>query len=172
MRYTFIMEGMHQNLDSLWKEIALKIDSAISKAVPVDQYNTQSCTPENLAQATVVFKDLVSFDYALEVLYRTGVDREYLLETLKHENAHANKADQLGARHEDYKLVFLKDENGKIFFAPSAGIYIPEEDEGWSKEKQKEVLREVLEAPDIYGDSLSPGDERDLRNLDGILGNK
>jgi len=82
-------------------------------------------------------------------------------DTLSHENAHANKAEQLGATHIGYKFVLIK-EDGGFNVQPQANYYIPDE---WNKEKQNAVNIEITKAPEEYGNKMSHGDKRYLEDL-------
>lgn len=116
---------------------------------------------KRLDSSTLFLRTLPELAYALEAVKFPKETKE---DILAHENAHGNKADEVGAKHDGYKLVFIKDKNGKLIFAPAAQITIPKNDV-WAKERQAKTRIEITQAPEMHGNKLSEQDKEDLRRL-------
>lgn len=114
---------------------------------------------EKMNKATIEVATLTEAKRIMEIL---RFPSEELIDTLAHENAHGNKAEQLGAQHLGYKFVVIE-ANGGYAIQPQANIYIPDE---WDKKKQNTVLSQITNAPEEYGNTLSDGDRRDIADLD------
>ena len=94
-----------------------------------------------------------------------GFNGDSLIQTLSHENAHANKAIQLGADFNGYKFSITKDIDGGYLVMPAVVVSIPEE---WDRRKKKNVDIQVIRAPDEYGHEMSQADKNELRIKYGI----
>lgn len=114
---------------------------------------------EKMNAATIEVETLPEARRTMELL---GLNYDAIIDTLSHENAHGNKAEQLGADHIGYKFLLTREPGGRLGVHPQAYIYIPDE---WDKETQKAVLSEVTWAPEDYGNSLSDDDKKDLEQL-------
>ena len=101
---------------------------------------------------------LLEFKLFMENL---GMPKEDIQDFLAHENAHSNKAESLGAEHLGYKINLIRNGNGYIF-KPSSDIYIPDE---WSEEKINDTYKLIAQAPEEYGNRLSPDDIEILKKL-------
>ncbi|MFH1608426.1 MAG: hypothetical protein ABH951_00200 [Patescibacteria group bacterium] len=148
-------EEERNNLTKILEEYSTKADSLSERRLDI-----ALTWKKKIEKSTLTMQTLPELRYALEVM---KLSKEVIEDTLAHENAHGNKADELGARHLGYKLTFAKSKNGGICFFPMAELYIPEEDEGWTKEKQKRVDEEITRAPEIYGNELSDSDKEKLK---------
>lgn len=114
-----------------------------------DKMNNASIEVETLTEARRVMGIL-------------GFDAHSIVDTLSHENAHGNKAEELGAKHLGYKFVLIKSVNGGFIVQPQAMTYIPDE---WSKEKQNDTEAKILSAPEEYGNEMSESDRNYLKDL-------
>lgn len=114
---------------------------------------------KRMTEATIVVETLLEAKKVMEIL---GFSNDSLINTLSHENAHANKAEQLGAYHLGYKFCLIKTNNGDFLVQPQASIDIPRHLE---KEEQNKMLSEIIFAPDEYNNKLSEGDREDLEHL-------
>ena len=99
---------------------------------------------------------------ARRVMGILGFDPHSIIDTLSHENAHGNKAEELGAKHLGYKFVLIKSANGGFLVQPQAMTYIPDE---WDKEKQNDTEMKILQAPEEYGNEMSQSDKNYLEDL-------
>lgn len=130
---------------------------AKDNAIPVEDYNRDMDNQGLYEHAKIHVRTLPEFKMLLE---KIGMQGDSLIDSLEHENAHANKAEELGARHEGYQVLCLRYKNG-FGYIPQVSIYIPDR---WSLHKQKEVSGKIINAPEEYGNSLSPDDINDLKN--------
>jgi len=73
---------------------------------------------------------------------------------LAHENSHMNVAQQLAVPIDGYALVVSKDEQG-FHYLPFVAYEVPHH---WDRKKQIKAIMQIANAPDEYGNSLSPGD--------------
>ncbi|NTV44079.1 MAG: hypothetical protein HGA67_00070 [Candidatus Yonathbacteria bacterium] len=152
--------------EDIEKELQEKIASAKKHALTWDQYSETTKdehaeeVKEIVSQATVFVETLPEFRRALELL---SFDDTSLLDTLVHENAHGNKADELGAEHQGYKIILINNGDGRFAAQPQSYIYIPDE---WAQEKQDATLNEIYKAPEAQGNALSPDDKE---KLDGLI---
>jgi len=147
------------SLENIETKIKKKISSAKEYALNEEQYREAVEKGFDLTDATVFVDTLTEARIAMEIL---GFDEDSLVDTLSHENAHGNKAQQLGAKHDGYKFVLIRGNNGGFRVQPQARVYIPDE---WDKEKQNSVLLEIIKAPEEYGNSVSDHDKHDLEKL-------
>jgi hypothetical protein len=88
-------------------------------------------------------------------------DKEWQIKTLEHENAHANKAAELGVTDISYSLIAIKADN-EISLTPFTDSFLPPE---WNDEKKLEVSMKILKAPDEYGDKMSSYDNEKFEKL-------
>ena len=114
---------------------------------------------DQLNKATVFVETITEARRVMEIL---KFNTHSLLDTIAHENAHGNRAEQLGAKHLGYNFLIIKRNNGGLGVIPQASLYIPDE---WDKETQQAVLSEITWAPDDYGNEISESDKRDLKHL-------
>lgn len=101
----------------------------------------------------VLCNNLNDFKYALEYF---GVDDP--IDLLAHENAHANKAEQLGVDFEGYYLKIMKCSDGHYHADIGADIDISGKEFSWSKDRQKEADIDITRAPYEYGNKMSADD--------------
>jgi len=134
------------------------IKIAKDNAVSIEDYESGNYDESRLGVATIHLTDLVSFRLALEKL---KFPEDELMDTLEHENAHSNKAGEIGALEEGYKIIAIKTPGGYVY-QPQVNLYIPD---SWTIERQRQALKSIAQAPEEYGNSLSPDDEKDLKNL-------
>lgn len=105
-------------------------------------------------RASVQVETLVEYKFLLE---QVSQDRNWIIETLAHENAHANTGEKLGAIPEGYTVTFIKKSDGKIEHLPAAIVNTKNLD----PEKEKHVIVEIAKAPESYeggNNYLSDGD--------------
>ncbi len=83
--------------------------------------------------------------------------------TVYHENAHANKAQSIGAMHEGYSVLVSKSKKGNGFaYQPIAHTKVPDY---WPEHRQIEAKIKIGSAPEEYGNALSDGDEKMIEIL-------
>jgi len=114
-----------------------------------DKMNNASIEVETLTEARRVMGIL-------------GFDAHSIIDTLAHENAHGNKAEQLGANHHGYSFTLSETADGKFAVQPQAITSIPDE---WSTKKANEVDAQILQAPDEYGNKMSDSDKKKLEEI-------
>lgn len=148
-KYPNTFEQISRALDGLIKD-------AKTNAIPDGEYNREDDGNGKYEKAKIYVKTLPEFRLLLE---KIGMPYEKLIDSLQHENAHGNKADELGAVHDGYNLLCLK-YNGGYGYIPQVGINIPDE---WPQEKQDRILNEIYRAPEEFGNSMSPDDIEDLK---------
>ncbi len=157
LREKCISENDYSKLQNIFDEVEGNTD-----LLDEEDLGNAEDIKKTLEESTLTVKTLPELRYVLEQL---KIPNEAVEDTLAHENAHGNVTQKLGARHLGYKLLFMKNGEGKLSFIPQASLYIPEEDEGWSKEKQSIVNYQVIRAPADYGNELS---QSDIEKLKGI----
>jgi len=113
-------------------------------------------------EATVEAENLFEFRHAMEIL---GFKHETIIYALSHENAHGNKAEQLGATHIGYRFILVNTPEG-LGVQPQTSIYIPDE---LDEKVKNNTLVQIIKAPEEYGGEMSEGD---LRDLDYLNSNK
>jgi hypothetical protein len=91
-----------------------------------------------------------------------GLSNEQVQSVLAHENAHAIVAQTVGANHEGYTLLVLKDEDRFIY---TAWVNFTHPDSWLDEEGKVKDLIKVFAAPKTYGDSLSEADILKIRDL-------
>ena len=114
---------------------------------------------EKMNDATTRVETLPEARRVMEVL---GFNEADLIDTLAHENAHGNKAEQLGANHHGYSFTLSETADGKFAVQPQAITSIPDE---WSTKKANEVDAQILQAPDEYGNKMSDSDKKKLEEI-------
>lgn len=113
-------------------------------------------------KTTIKLDSLPEFSYALEKI--SNLPKKLVQEVVAHENAHINKAEELGAKDVGYVIGVFKHENGKIAIFPLAW-HIFNKEKGYSKEEIRQISIQISEAPKIYGEKLSPRDIAKINNL-------
>ena len=124
-----------------------------------DEVNYYHDFRQKMNDATVEVETLPEMRRVMGIL---GFDANSIVDIMSHENAHGNKAQQLGAQHLGYRFMIIKGDNGGIIVQPQASLYIPDE---WDAEKQKAVHLATLQAPDEYGNEMSESDKNYLKDL-------
>ena len=95
-----------------------------------------------------------------------GTSEEKIQDILAHENAHGNKADSLGikgVKHLGYELRIKKTNDG-YFLQPKVDIHYPIRYR-LLKKKFRQVRKDIISAPEEYGNKLSPNDIETLKKL-------
>lgn len=105
-----------------------------------------------LDKATIAAENLHEYKLILETI---GLSEEEIKDLLAHENAHANKAESLGAKHLSYKISIMVDRDNHYLYQPFSHLHIPEE---WSEEKVKDAWIKIAKAPEEYGNKMSSSD--------------
>lgn len=111
---------------------------------------------EKLESISLQVKTLPEFRF---VLSEIGKSEEEIQENLAHENAHANVAESLGARHETYIVYFLK--NGNVY---QTRVTLPD---SLTEDEVYNISKKAIEAPEEYGKAggLSDDDKDQLKRL-------
>lgn len=150
------------SVEDIDAKLEQKILFAKEHAVPSEFLNKNPFSEEDMdmvRKARISCGSLYELNTALQLL---GIKSEDVLDTVAHENAHANKAESMGANHHDYRILVSKI-NGEYAYRVSAGIELPDE---WEMDKKKEGLIAILKAPEEYGNELSPSDISLLNKLE------
>lgn len=150
----------NEELDSLGTEHEFLLKKIFDRTNSENDLVRKKEIEEELRKSTLFCKNLVEFRLALESL---NISEKDIQDLLQHENAHGNKASELGANHESYNLTFLIDQEGRESFRPQVGIFIPDE---WDKDRQKDVMKKIILAPEGQDNPLSAGDKRQLEQYD------
>ncbi len=114
---------------------------------------------EKLNESSIEVETLVELKRAMDLL---RVGSQSLVETIAHENAHGNKAEELGATHHGYHLLILKGNNGEFYSIPKAILSFPDE---WDINKKIAVKSKSLKAPEDYGREMSDDDKEEYKKL-------
>lgn len=112
---------------------------------------------DRLDQASVVVDTINEAKRVMELI---GFTDDSTIDTLEHENAHANKAMQLGANFGGYKFSIVRDIDGGYLITPMAITSIPDD---WSDKKREEVETQIIKAPEEYGNRMSEADKQELK---------
>lgn len=123
-----------------------------------------------LVDAGITAKTIPEFRALLEQI---GLKTKQIEKILAHENAHANKAEEIGGEKsfKGYNINFIKSPILKKLFIPfhptsySQPHAIIEPPEGLSTKERADFYKKVLEAPEKYGEELSPDDIKALNKL-------
>lgn len=115
---------------------------------------------KEILNSSVVAKDLTEFVEALRQIKEKYNQTDAWAKTiLAHENAHANVSEQTGHPYGEYFIIFIKDENNNIGIQP---VYFNKPDRSWGEVEILIKRIATTDAPRVYGEELSPGDEEDL----------
>ncbi|MEI8270081.1 MAG: hypothetical protein WCG45_01815, partial [bacterium] len=129
-------------------------------------------TAKKIEENSVVLNNLSEFRYALIILSKLGgwEDPENeIRNVLSHENAHMNKAEELGLKGICYEILPYKDEEDN-----SLGIFYTSNSENhptsWTLEKSIEVGIKINQAPEEYDSvfGMSDFDRKDAEKLDSV----
>ena len=154
----------HALSEKEYKEITeeeLKFYSIRSKRKPTDkEIENFRHFSERTKTATIFVETIPEARRVMEILQ---MNPHQITDTLAHENAHGNKADELGAKHLGYKFLLINRDDGSFIIKPRMSYRIPDE---WDMDKKNEMQRKITQAPKDYGNELSKGDEEHL-GLDG-----
>lgn len=88
-------------------------------------------------------------------------DKKNIDEYISHENAHANKTEELDAVFDGYEFILFKKRNVYFIKKINTNSIIPED---WDEKKKIETMIKILGAPEEYGGSLSK-DDINKRNI-------
>lgn len=93
-----------------------------------------------------------------QLLEDVGLETKEINEIMAHENAHANKAEELGGNFEGYALLFKKHPFLKYLIGKNISTEIitkvnPSED--WKIEQKKDFINKVMQAPHDSKNNLS-----------------
>lgn len=108
----------------------------------------------------VFVKTLIEFKILMNKL---GKNYYRVNSTVYHENAHANKAQSIGAIHEGYSVLVSKSKKGNGFaYQPLVHTDVPDY---WPEHRKIEAKIKIGSAPEEYGNALSDGDEKMIEIL-------
>ncbi len=159
--YAFSVD-LYKSLQDKIFQYSKKIDEEQLGEKMTNYYKSEIKKFEKIIEnSSAHFDTLFDFKIALESL---NIKKENVNDILAHENAHANKLEQLGGKHGGYEIIFLKTEKGFSIIPRNCSFY-PKE---WSEEKYIDVVKQVVKAPDEYGNSMSPDDIDKLNYLEGL----
>lgn len=115
---------------------------------------------EILAHSLVV-DDVMAFKEALfEVAKLCGQDKDWVIDMLAHENAHANMAQVAQYKVIKFIVLFIKDESGKLVSIQPACYF--RSDPNFSKIESITKRIAITDAPRLYDNKPSPRDESEL----------
>lgn len=121
-----------------------------------------------ILESSVVADNLVEFREVLnQIAEMCGKDEEFVTDLLAHENSHGNVAEATGHDWVGYIAVFVKDEAGKLVSIQPA--HFLKSNRGWGKIET--ILKRIMvtDAPRIYDNALSQGDEEDLERDRAVI---
>lgn len=167
------MKNSIENFNNLEKDINVKVSYAKEHAIQLEEFDRlkmegdlDSVNIQKIKKATISVETLPEARLALQIL---GFLNYEALDIIEHENAHANKADELGTaseykglHHEGYNFIVINRGDGIFEIQPQARVYIPDE---WSQEKQNAATELIAQAPEEYGNALSESDVALLKKL-------
>lgn len=140
----------YQNLNNRLEELSTK------ENLNAEESEEFSNIMEKINLASFHTKELIDFKLAME---RFGLSEENVIDFLAHENAHANKADELDAGFDKYLLTILV-RDGNLVGQPSTLFNLD-----LDHPDAKKILKKITLAPEEYGNKLSPSDIKSLNNL-------
>lgn len=162
----------------LQERVAEKIKFALDNAMPESRFSelhkkvaediTNGTLPEDkktfeeeILRSTVVAETLPEYK---EVLMQAEIllheDEGWAIGELAHENAHANVGLSLNFKWIGYGLLFVKDEAGVLLGVNPNCIIRPQSE--WTEGEYHSKSIEMLDAPRMYGETLSPGDIKQI----------
>ncbi len=146
-----------------WERLSLKNedDTSSEELVRFDELDAK------IKAATATFENINDFKYALQYF---GVQDP--IDDLAHENAHANKAEQLGVKFEYYYMRIFGTKDGRFIADIGASIDTEKDAHGnerdWGRFEEKEADIDITRAPDEYGNKMSPSDIDRLSRMDDM----
>lgn len=152
--------SMEEYKDILEKSPGLET-AYLKKQMTSSDIESLKAIRQRMEEATVMAETIPEARLAMELL---GYDREALVDTLSHENAHGNKADRLGAEHRGYKFLLIRTKVG-FDIQPQASFVIPRE---WDLDRRVKTAEEITRAPEEFENKLSEGDLEDLERMRNI----
>lgn len=150
------------------KETALDFETAQQILEEIESYNdnlSEELAPilkplkDELLKSSVVVQTLPEFRVLLEKGF--GDDIETINDIIAHENAHANALEKAGAIFTVYSLLIAK--KGDVYMRKAGANYSYPSD--WTEEKKTDVYKQMLSAPEEYGNILSSSDKERLEKL-------
>ena len=163
-------------MEEKYKEIDSKLEEALRNPISYEKlkkmdidlkiYERAGVTEKSeikyfqeLSKSKIELLTLLDFRY---VLNKLGYPQEHITNVIKHENAHVNVAESLGAEFRGYNIVIYNDHG--MLGTRIWGISVLSKD--WSEEETKENKIKIFQAPEVYENmALSPGDIKVLKNL-------
>jgi hypothetical protein len=118
----------------------------------MDELLASSARADNLIEFQEMLRQLAS---------HFNRPKEWIEDTLAHENAHAAAALENGFEWMGYALLYIKNEVGEVVVQP---FFIQRASKDWSQKELHFKNLQVLNAPKLYGHTLSSFDEKDIRN--------
>ncbi len=144
------LENFHEKMDGFRKLRDERI-----KGLDKDKEKRYQLLNKEITDAEVLVPSIIEFKKVLELL---NLPKDKIDKILNHENAHANKAEQLETKNLiGFRIRFHTDKNGEITFSKSAKILSN------NNFPKKQILEEdilVAEAPLYYGDRPSKRDQK------------
>jgi hypothetical protein len=170
------MKFIENTFENFKNQVEKKVEQAISNAFDLDKNSklfsegliTQEKMLKEFDAGTITADSLVEFRIILDKIVALKIVENFgkkeAEEAIAHENAHGNKAEELGAKHHGYVVHFMKkqekDYTETVFAAVTS---MPKE---WNSRKKRIVLSKITEAPEFYGGSkMSKYDIETLKEL-------
>ncbi len=121
-----------------------------------DQIKNEILASGAIVQTIPEYKELLE-----QIAKKYNLTKEWVIDLLAHENAHANVSEQNGYDQVGYGTFFLADEKGNLESIQPAHVH--EDPKSWSPIEVIENGIKTLEAPQEYNNQMSEGDhiERD-----------
>jgi len=136
-------------------------------------FKTDECRQEEreiiseILESSATAKTLLEFKEVLsQLVNRYGLSQEWADDTLEHENAHANVAAITGHDFVCYATVFVDEGDGHFGLDP---ICVIEDNVDWGPAETLIHNIATTDAPRIYGNALSPGDEESIQRDEALL---
>ena len=110
-----------------------------------------------MLRSTVVADTLLEYkEVLLQAESLLSEEEGWAMRELAHENSHANVGQSLGFEWGGYALLFVKDEEGHLLGVNPHCILRPQKE--WTDDEYHTKSIEMLDAPRIFGETLSSGD--------------
>ncbi len=125
------------------------------------RFSREDKIEEEIIASSITADTLEEFKEILKALAkRFNLGPKWVMNTLEHENAHANVAEQTGHTGR-YMVLFIEygDEDGTKTMYP---LYLSKTPKHWGKIEALLKSIAVIDAPRVYGHRLSTGDKTDL----------
>ncbi len=149
------LKELEDRLEHLKKAFVERGSREEKETIEEDKIEKEILHSSALADNLVEFKEMLK-----QISEKYSEPPEWVTDLLAHENAHANIAEITAHEWVGYATVFIKDETGQLSGIQPLHFLKPEL--SWEPKEAIQKSIEVLEAPEKYGNKLSPSDEENI----------